>query len=79
VRAFIAACGEPLQRRPVELWMILAAMQMRDDWDWLARQDGTHDRRIIGQERVTELVAPLDRDRRLEGVVGTARRLDRRA
>ena len=78
VRALLATVREPLQRRPVELRMILAAVQVRDDRHRLPGHHGPHDRRIVGQERVAELVAPLDRHRRLHGVVGPPGRLDRR-
>ena len=78
VRARLAALGEPLQRRAVELRKVLAAMQVRDDRGGISRHHGPHDRRIVGQERVAKLVAPLDRHRRLDRVVGPARGQDRR-
>lgn len=45
-------------------------MQVRDDRGGLSRHDRAHERRIVGQERVAKLVAPLDGNRGLDRVVG---------
>ena len=69
VRTPLAAVGEPLQRCTVELRQVLTPMQVRDHRRGLSRQHCAHDGGIVGQERVAELVAPIDRHGGLDQVV----------